>query len=90
MESFSHLGNFSSVKKAMSQQREDGNLTNEAINYIENWTYASDCPVNRKRSIRKKASKLAMREEEVYYKKKPGQVYIISLISFSLLSYNKL
>ena len=31
-----HLGNVSSVKKAMSQQREDGNLTNEAINYIEN------------------------------------------------------
>ena len=29
MESFSHLGNFSSVKKTMSQQREDGNLTNE-------------------------------------------------------------
>ena len=51
----------------MSQQRKDGNLTEEAINYIENGTYASDCPANRKRSIRKKAGKLALREGEVYY-----------------------
>ena len=58
---------FQSVKKSMSQQREDGNLTEEAINYIENGTCASDCPANRKRSIRKKAGKLALREGEVYY-----------------------
>ena len=49
----------------MSQHREDGNMTEEAINYIENGTFALDCPANRKRSIRKKAAKLALREGEV-------------------------
>ena len=58
----------------MSQQKEDENLTEEAINYTENGTYGSDCSANRKRSIRKKAGKLAMKEGEVYYEKKPGQV----------------
>ena len=72
----------------MSQQREDGNLTDETLNYIENGTYGSDCSANRKRSIRKKAGKLALREGEVYYEKKAGQVFIIFLI-FSL-SYNNL
>ena len=72
----------------MSQQREDGNLTEEAINYIENGTYVSDCPANRKRSIRKKAGKLALREE-VYYEKNSGQVCVLCSISF-LLPYNNL
>ena len=52
-------------------------LTEEVINYKENGTYASDCPANRKRSIRKKAGKLGLRKEEVYYDKKPGQVCVI-------------
>ena len=50
----------------MSQQKEDGNLTEEAINYIENGTYTSDCSANRKRSIKKKPGKLALREGEMY------------------------
>ena len=73
MESFSNLGKFQSVKKPMSKQREDVNLTEEVINYKENGTYASDCPANRKRSIRKKAGKLGLSEGEVYYEKKASQ-----------------
>ena len=69
-------GSFQSVKKAMLKEREDVNLTVEARNYIENGTYASDCPANRKTSIRKKAGKVGLREREVYYEKKPGQVCI--------------
>ena len=57
----------------MSKQREDVNLTEEVINYKENGIYASDCPANRKRSIRKKASKLGFRKGEVYYEKKASQ-----------------
>ena len=68
----------------MSQQREDGNLTEEAINYIKNGTYTSDCSANRKRSSRKKAGKLVLREGKVYYEKKPGQVFFQFLF---LLSY---
>ena len=72
----------------MSQQREDGNLTVEAINYIESGTYASDCSANRKRSITKKAGKLPLREGEVYYEKKPEQICII--FSIFLLTCNNL
>ena len=57
----------------MSKQREDVYLTEEVINYKENGTYASDCPANRKRSIRKKAGKLGLRKGEVYYEKKASQ-----------------
>ena len=70
----------------MSHQREDGNLTEEAINYIENGTYVSDCPANRKRSIRKKAGKLALREGEVYYEKNSGQICVFVQFLFYCLT----
>ena len=57
----------------MSKQKEDVYLTEEVINYKENGTYASDCPANRKRSIRKKAGKLGLRKGEMYYEKKASQ-----------------
>ena len=68
----------------MSQQREDGNLTEVAINYMENRTYVSDCPANRKRSIRKRAGKLALREE-VYYEKISGQICVFVQFLFIFL-----
>ena len=42
---------FSKCQKTMSQQRQHGNLTEEAIKYLENGSYASDCSANRREAL---------------------------------------
>ena len=84
MESFSHLVKFSKCQKSdvTAERRWEPDRGSNKLH--RNGTYGSDCSANRKRSIRKKAGKLAMKEGEVYYEKKPGQVCIIFSVFFLL------
>ena len=56
----------------------DANLIEDACNYASTKSYPAGADKNRKRIIRRKAQRLAVKDGEVYYKKKKGEVCRLS------------
>ena len=54
---------------------ETDDLIQDACNYVSTKAYPADAAKNRKRIIRRKALRLAVRNGEVYYKKKKNEVF---------------
>lgn len=52
----------------------DNELIEEACNYAIEKTYPDGADKNKKRIIRRKAKKIVVKNGDVYYKKKKGEV----------------
>ena len=56
---------------------DDGDLVEQAYEYVVTASYPNGCPVNRKRIIRRKAKNFEVKDGELYYTKNPrGKVAI--------------
>ena len=60
-------------------EEKENSLLEDAIQYLREKTYPNVCPMNRKRVIRKKASKLRLVDGEVYVEKNGGKVKYFSI-----------
>ena len=66
---------------------ETDDLIQDARNYVSTKAYPADADKNRKRIIRRKAHRLAVRDGEVYYKKKKNEVCYQFTARFYKASY---
>ena len=60
---------------------DDANLIEDASNYVSTRSYPAGADKNRKRIIRREALRLAVKDGEVYYKKKKGEVCCLGLLN---------
>ena len=59
----------------------DANLIKDASNYVSTRSYLAGADKNRKRIIRREALRLAVKDGEMYYKKKKGEVCHLGLLN---------
>ena len=57
----------------------ENKLIEDACNYVTDKTYPAGVDKNRKRVIRRKAQKMVVKNGEVYYRKKKGEVCNLDL-----------